>query len=120
MREYITRHTKRAAIATAGGLVVIIGLILVPYPGPGWLIVFAGLAILATEFEFARKVLETLRNLYDRWKAWVKRQDPFVEMGILILTGIIVVVTVWLVNGFGIINAAFHLDQQWLISPLFR
>ena len=37
------------------------GSILVPLPGPGWLIVFAGLAILATEYVWAQRLL-TLRE----------------------------------------------------------
>lgn len=120
MREHITRHTKRVAIAVAGGVVVLIGLILIPYPGPGWLIVFAGLAILATEFSWARRVLDKLRGLYDEWKAWVKRQNIFVEILTLALTGVIVVLTIWLVDGFGVTNDVLQLHKDWLISPLFH
>lgn len=114
------RQTKKIIIGIAGGLVVLIGLILVPYPGPGWLIVFAGLAILATEFDGASKVLGFAKDKYDRWAKWLKRQHLIVQLLTLALTGLVVLVTVWLVNGFGIANALLQLDQQWLISPLFR
>ena len=40
-----------------GLLVLGVGILAIPYPGPGWAIVFIGLAILATEFEWARKLL---------------------------------------------------------------
>lgn len=52
-------------------LVLVVGVIAIPYPGPGWLIVFAGLAILATEFDWARRVLRYARGKYDAWTAWL-------------------------------------------------
>jgi uncharacterized protein (TIGR02611 family) len=112
--------TKKTLIGIAGALVVLIGLVLVPYPGPGWLIVFAGLAILATEFEFAQRWLAKARGYYDHWQQWMKQQNMGVQAIMLALTGLVIIVTVWLVNGFGIINGLFTLDQTWLVSPLFR
>jgi uncharacterized protein (TIGR02611 family) len=116
----LKRQSKKVLVAIGGGLVVLIGLLLVPYPGPGWLIVFAGLALLATEFEFASKVLHYAKGKYNAWSDWVKRQNIFGRIAILALTGLVVVVTIWLVNGFGILNSLFSLNQDWLISPLFR
>lgn len=118
--EKIRRRSKKVLIAIIGGLVTLIGLILVPYPGPGWLIVFGGLAILATEFEFAAKVLHYARGKYDAFTAWLKRQNVFVQITALAVTGIVVVATVWLLNGFGILNSILALNQDWLVSPLFR
>ena len=117
--DKLRRHSKKVLIGIAGGLVVLIGLMLVPYPGPGWLIVFAGLAILATEFEFASKVLDYAKGKYDAWSAWLKRQNIYVQLGVLALTGAVVVATLWLLNAFGIINNVLNLGQDWLISPLF-
>ncbi len=116
----LKRQSKKVLVAIVGGLVVLVGLLLVPYPGPGWLIVFGGLAILSTEFEFASKVLSYTKGKYDTWAAWVKRQNIFGRIAILSLTGAVVVVTVWLVNGFGLINTFLSLHQDWLISPFFR
>ncbi len=65
-----TRRLKRIFVGIGGGLVVIIGIIAIPYPGPGWLIVFAGLAILATEFEWAQRILDKAKGEYDKWQAW--------------------------------------------------
>jgi len=116
----LQRQSKKALIAIVGGLVVLIGLVLIPYPGPGWLIVFAGLAILSTEFEFASRLLHYARGKYDESVAWLKKQNSFVQLGTLALTGIVVVVTVFLLNGFGILNSVLSLNQDWLISPLFK
>jgi uncharacterized protein (TIGR02611 family) len=116
----LKRNTKKVTTGIIGGLVTLVGLVLIPYPGPGWLIVFAGLAILATEFEFAAKVLRYAKDKYDAWLAWVKKQNIFVKLGVLTLTSVVVIATIWLVNGFGIINSVFALNQDWLVSPLFR
>ncbi|MDB5160322.1 MAG: hypothetical protein JWO99_585 [Candidatus Saccharibacteria bacterium] len=118
--HHLLRHGKRIGTAIVGGLVVLIGLILIPYPGPGWLIVFAGFAVLATEFEFAAKWLAWLRGKYATWTSWLKRQHPAVKIGGLLLAGLVILATVYLLNTFGAINRLFHLDQTWLISPFFR
>ena len=117
--EKLRKHSKKTLIALVGGIVLVAGLIMVPYPGPGWLVVFAGLAILSTEFAFAKKVLDFARSRYDAWTAWLKRQPLFVKLVVLGVTGLVVVATIWLLNGFGIINALLHLNLDWLNSPLF-
>ncbi len=118
--DKLRRHTKKVLIGIVGGLVVLVGLVLVPYPGPGWLIVFAGLAILATEFKFAQTALDYAKAKYDTWVAWIKRQNVAVQLLVLGATGAVVLVTVYLLNGFGIINSLLSLNQDWLTSPLFR
>lgn len=116
----LRRSSKRVLIGILGGLVVLIGLVLVPYPGPGWLIVFGGLAILATEFAFAARVLEFAKGTYDKWVAWLKRQNWFVKVAVLGLTGAVVIATLWLLNAFGIIIALFDLPYDQFVSPLFK
>lgn len=112
------RQIKRIAVGVAGGIVLIVGIIAIPYPGPGWLIVFAGLAILATEFTWAQRVLDVAKSKYDQWQVWVKRQSTVVKAMIWTLTAVVVVVTIWLLNGYGLINDWFHLGQDWIKSPL--
>jgi uncharacterized protein (TIGR02611 family) len=111
------RHAKRTFIAIAGTLVVLVGIVAIPYPGPGWLIVFAGLAILATEFAWAQRVLDRARRHYDAWVAWIEKRSLGIRFVVLLLTSCVVMITVWLVNGFGIFNSLFHLGQDWLQSP---
>jgi uncharacterized protein (TIGR02611 family) len=41
---------------------VALGLVLVPLPGPGWAIVFGGLAIWAIEFAWAARLLDWVRR----------------------------------------------------------
>lgn len=68
VREAIrrSRHTDRVyrvLVGVLGGLVVLVGIVLMPLPGPGTLIVLGGLAILATEFEGARRASRRLRRV---------------------------------------------------------
>ncbi len=114
----VFRHGKRIGTAIVGGLVVLIGLVLIPYPGPGWLIVFAGLAILATEFEFAATWLSWLKLKYKTWQSWVKRQPKALQILILGVTGIVILATVWLLNTFGLIDNLFEWHLDWLHSPV--
>lgn len=64
----------KVLVTTLGCLIVIIGLILVPLPGPGWLIVFIGLTLLGTEYHWARRLLGWLRRVlarfWERWNMW--------------------------------------------------
>jgi uncharacterized protein (TIGR02611 family) len=64
----------RAAVAVVGVAVVLLGLFLVPFPGPGWLIVFVGLGILATEFAWAERLLAFARRTVRGWTGWIRRQ----------------------------------------------
>lgn len=93
---------------------------MVPYPGPGWLVVFAGLAVLASEFEFAQELLEFGKDKYQVWQDWVNRQGLFVQCVIWISMGVIIVLTIWLLNGYGVMAKILGIDVDWLISPFFR
>lgn len=64
----------KVLVTVLGVVVVVVGLILVPLPGPGWLIVFIGLTILGTEYHWARRLLgwlrRTLARFWERWNLW--------------------------------------------------
>ncbi len=115
--DAVKHHARRAVIAVVGSLVLVVGIVAIPYPGPGWLIVFAGLAILATEFDWARRVLDKARYEYDRWQQWLQRQGIFVRSVVVTATCLIVVATLWLLNMFGIIDDFLRLRLWWLHSP---
>lgn len=53
-------HVRKPFVFLLGFAVVAFGIVLIPLPGPGWVIVFAGFAILASEFEFAERVRDRL------------------------------------------------------------
>lgn len=111
--------TYRIGVGVVGGLVLVAGVLMIPYPGPGWLVVFAGLAILATEFEWAGRVLRFAKRYYDAWVAWLKRQNLLVKGLVLAATGLVVVATCWLLGAFALVGGWFGLDWTWLQSPIF-
>ncbi len=107
-------------VGIVGGTVLIVGIILIPYPGPGWLVVFMGLAILAEEFPWAKRALRFGREKYDDWNRWIRQQHWFVQSLTFIGTTAVVLVTMWVMNVGGIVNDWLHLDQNWLGSPFMR
>lgn len=50
----------RISFAVIGTALILIGLVLVPLPGPGWLIVAIGVGMLALEFDRAERMLERI------------------------------------------------------------
>ncbi len=114
------RRTKKIATTISGSVVLVVGVILIPYPGPGWLVVFMGLAILAREYPWAAKVLDYAKNKFDAWNTWIARQNKFVRSLTFIGTTLVVVVTLWLLNMYGQFDNWFKLGQGWLHSPFFR
>ncbi|GAA2278540.1 hypothetical protein GCM10010149_22650 [Nonomuraea roseoviolacea subsp. roseoviolacea] len=78
--------TLKIVVGAIGAVTVVGGLIMVPFPGPGWLVVFAGLAILATEFHWARRVLEFGKRTLRAWTEWYKEQGWAVRIVVLLVT----------------------------------
>ena len=69
----------RIVVAVVGLAVFAVGIVAIPYPGPGWAIVFIGLGILATEFDWARRLLAYATQRYDKVMAWFRRQGRWVQ-----------------------------------------
>jgi len=53
----MVRSTRRIVVFLAGTSLIALGFVLIPLPGPGWAVVIAGLAVLATEFTWAERLL---------------------------------------------------------------
>lgn len=52
----ITRVSRWLAVTTAGGLLVLAGVVLLFLPGPGLLLIVAGLALLSLEYRWAAEL----------------------------------------------------------------
>jgi uncharacterized protein (TIGR02611 family) len=65
----------RVGVGIVGFAVVLLGLFLIPFPGPGWLVVFLGLGILATEFAWAERLLDYARGQVRRWTDWLRHRN---------------------------------------------
>lgn len=52
---------RQVSVAVLGGALLVLGIVLLPLPGPGLLVIAAGLAVLATEFPWAERLLGRVR-----------------------------------------------------------
>ncbi|MEV5357220.1 TIGR02611 family protein [Streptomyces sp. NPDC093516] len=94
-----------------GLAVVVAGIIMLPLPGPGWVVIFGGMAIWATEFVWAQLVLRwTKRKVTE---AAQRALDPKVRRRNIILTSIGLVVVGVLA---GIYLWKFGLVMPWKIE----
>ncbi len=90
------RLTFRLLVALVGLVFVLGGLLLVPLPGPGWLVVLAGVAVWAVEFTWAQRLLRYGRTQLRRWNTWIRRQRLLVRVPIVAVLLATVAVVAWL------------------------
>lgn len=65
----------RVAVAFAGSVMIALGCLTGPLPGPGGIpLVLLGLAIWASEFEWAHKVMQWFKGQLKRYKGWTPVQ----------------------------------------------
>jgi uncharacterized protein (TIGR02611 family) len=67
----------------------------VPFPGPGWLVVFVGLGILATEFAWAERLLRFARAKLRAWTTWLRDRSPAIRGLLGAATIALVAVIAW-------------------------
>ena len=58
---------------TLGCIVIFVGLVMVPLPGPGWIIVAAGLAMIAGESETVARSMDRIEVIARRFAGRVRR-----------------------------------------------
>jgi uncharacterized protein (TIGR02611 family) len=110
--------TYRVVVGVVGALVLGVGIIAIPYPGPGWAIVFVGLAILATEFHWAQRALKFTRERYDRVMDWFKAQGLWVQALGVVFTCAVVLATLWLFGALSWSANLVGIEWPWLESPI--
>jgi uncharacterized protein (TIGR02611 family) len=91
LRERKERHQQRGkiyriAFAAIGIMIILLGVILIPLPGPGWLIVAIGVGMLALEFDRMERLLE---RILDRVEATSERlsNPQKLLLGLLAIVG---------------------------------
>jgi uncharacterized protein (TIGR02611 family) len=87
---------KRIAVGVVGGVVTIVGVVALVAPGPGWLIIFAGLGILATEFAWAAYVLEHAKKNVSKAadRVRLKKEHRDILLAIIFATSLLILV-IW-------------------------
>ncbi|MFI5936444.1 TIGR02611 family protein [Actinoplanes sp. NPDC051494] len=90
------RMALKIGVGLLGAIVVAVGIVLIPLPGPGWAIVILGLAIWAVEFAWAKQLLHFTRRNVQAWTQWVLKQ-PLPLRALIGLAGFVFIsAVVWL------------------------
>jgi uncharacterized protein (TIGR02611 family) len=76
MVNHLLRQARRIVIAIVGFTVLLIGVALIVLPGPAFIVIPAGLAILALEFAWARHWLQRLKQMAENAGAGLFRKAP--------------------------------------------
>jgi uncharacterized protein (TIGR02611 family) len=93
--DFLKRHGKRILLESLGWLLVVIGVVALILPGPGLLMIFAGMALLATQYEWAERRLEPIRKAAlktaeDSVKSW-----PRILLSVFFSVGLIALGITW-------------------------
>jgi uncharacterized protein (TIGR02611 family) len=59
---WMERNARRVGVAVLGGALLVVGVALLALPGPGMVVIVAGFAVLASEFQWAKSWLAAARR----------------------------------------------------------
>jgi uncharacterized protein (TIGR02611 family) len=62
LTNIVKRHGKRAGIFVVGWVIVLAGIAMLVLPGPGLLVIIAGLSVLGIEFAWAAKLRDQAKD----------------------------------------------------------
>lgn len=105
IRARRARHRQRSRFirvpfAVAGFFVLLLGVIMLFTPGPGWALIIFGLGLLALEFDWAEHTLERVIDKVEEASERVTKGSParraaLYAVGVLALAGLVVLVILW-------------------------
>lgn len=109
----------RLVILVIGVSTLVVGLIFLVFPGPGWATIWLGLVVLATEFAWANRLLRPLRATLDNVSAKVRsaRHTQRMVNGILLSSAVTVSVYAY-VAVWGLTRDGFTIARTALSSLL--
>lgn len=73
--RFIAHNGKRVGVTIVGIVVILAGVALLVLPGPGWLLIFIGLSILATEYVWAQHLLKMAKEKANNAKDRILRKN---------------------------------------------
>lgn len=111
----------RPAVLIIGWVVVIVGLITIPFPGPGWLTVFVGVGILSLEVKWAHRLLDWGIKKYEQFFDWYQGKNKPTRYFIIFLICLCVWIAVgsamfgaWYFGAFPALDPVMDfLEQKW-------
>lgn len=83
-RSRLTGAARRVVVGVAGVVLIVIGVILLAFPGPGTLVALFGVGLLSTEFPWFARLRRRIEALAwravtwarARWRAWRGAGEP--------------------------------------------
>lgn len=97
-----------------GWLFVVVGILIIPTPGPGWFMLFFGIGVLSFELTWPNRLLDYGLRKYDDFEEFWKRQGAKMKalIGVLFLLGCAVVFSgiFWVMWNTGMLGFA----EPWL------
>jgi uncharacterized protein (TIGR02611 family) len=119
-RESIRRRPSsnriyRIVVGLVGAAIIVGGIVLLPLPGPGWVIIFIGLAVLRTEFEWAKRLDQYTRRQVRAWTDWLGDQALWVRALVGLATFLFVAAILWGV--FAVLGVPGWVPESW-VPPL--
>jgi len=91
----LSKFAKRIGIEVLGWLLVVAGLAALILPGPGVLAIFAGMALLATQYEWAERRLEPIRKAALKTAADSVKSWPRIAVSLLLSLCLMFLGVVW-------------------------
>lgn len=108
----------RPLTLVGGWLMVVVGAITIPFPGPGWFIVFLGIGVLSLELEWPSRLLDWSIRKYDQFEEWWARQTTPVQFmlgGLTVLVvGALLLMLFVLGWNLGVLNWTKGWLQPWI------
>lgn len=93
--KLIQKHLKRVLVEGLGWLLVLVGIAALVLPGPGLLALFAGMALLSTQYEWAERRLDPVRRTALKTAADGVKTWPRIIMSAMFACGLMAVGIVW-------------------------
>jgi uncharacterized protein (TIGR02611 family) len=94
-RAWVRRHAIRVAVTVLGLAVLLAGVIMLVTPGPGILVIFAGLALLAREYVWAERMLHRLRERAEEGFHAATASPARIALSVFLTLGAITAVILW-------------------------
>lgn len=79
------RNLRKLAVFIAGTVIILVGILIAPLPGPGpTVLIPIAIAILATEFVWAKRLLGTLKDLQERADSFGRNSSLWVVPAVVV------------------------------------
>lgn len=100
---------RRSAVGVVGGVLILIGIAGLALPGPGLLIMLAGMVVLALEFDWAEQRVDFVRDKALEAAEYGVRTWPRVVASTLGGLSLLVIGTVWIIGP--------TIPEIWVFGP---